>query len=81
MRLQNRNEKRGAVENYIVRIYRRKACNPDDPDGVVGQVECVENADKFPFRGMSELVAILSEPASEAHDVPEVPVRRGRRFS
>ncbi len=69
------------MENYIVRIYRRKACRPDDPDDVVGQVECVENAGRFPFRRMSELVAILSETASEAHEILETPGRRGRRFS
>lgn len=45
------------MENYIVRVYRR---NPRGTDDVVGYVECVENAQVLPFRGMAELVAIIS---------------------
>lgn len=45
------------MENYIVRVYRRNLRGPDD---VVGYVECVENAQTLPFRGMAELVAIFS---------------------
>ena len=56
-------EKPTVVENYIVRIYRRKAF---DPDEVVGQVESVENAETLPFRGMAALVAILSAPAEDS---------------
>lgn len=45
------------MENYIVRVYRRNACGPND---VVGYVECVENAETLPFVSFAELLAIFS---------------------
>lgn len=45
------------MENYIVRVYRRNACSPND---VVGYVECVENAETLPFVNCAELLAIFS---------------------
>lgn len=45
------------MENYIVRIYRR---NSDDPEGVVGTVECVESQIQRPFSSMHSLEKYLS---------------------
>jgi hypothetical protein len=66
-------ESQKAVENYIVRIYRRKAF---DPDEVIGQIESVENAETLPFRGMAELVAILSASAESSTQSVEPRVKR-----
>lgn len=67
------------MENYIVRIYRRSNC---DPNEVVGQIECVESAETLPFKGMAELVEILSTPRA---DLPPNPVsligRKAKRLS
>lgn len=46
------------VENYIVRIYRREA---DDPDRVVGTVECVETRSHKPFHGLHALGDLLAD--------------------
>lgn len=46
-----------SVENYIVRIYRR---NADDPECVVGTVECVESQIQRPFSSMHALEKYLS---------------------
>jgi hypothetical protein len=45
------------VENYIVRIYRREA---DDPDSVVGTVECVESRLHKAFHGLHRLGDLLT---------------------
>ncbi len=45
------------MENYVVRVYRR---NADDPDGVVGLIEQVEKAQTRSFRTLTELISILS---------------------
>lgn len=46
------------VENYIVRIYRREA---NDPDRVVGTVECVETRSHKPFHGLDALGDLLAD--------------------
>lgn len=46
------------VENYIVRIYRREA---NDPDRVVGTVECVETRSHRPFHGLHSLGDLLAD--------------------
>jgi hypothetical protein len=51
-----------AVENYIVRIYRREA---DDPDKVVGTVERAETQEKKPFHGLPALSRMLSSPDAQ----------------
>ena len=48
---------RQSVENYIVRIYRRDA---DDPECVAGTVECVESQIQRPFSSMHSLEKYLS---------------------
>ena len=53
------------VENYIVRIYRRDA---DDPEGVVGTVECVETQIQQPFHGIGRLGMLLSGTAQVSAD-------------
>lgn len=67
------------MENYIVRVYRRNPCGSDD---IVGNVECVENAQILPFRGMAELVAIFSacHVDATADAIPE-PRREPRTYS
>jgi hypothetical protein len=45
------------VENYIVRIYRRET---DDPNGVIGTVECVETRTNKPFHGLRRLGDLLA---------------------
>lgn len=45
------------MENYIVRIYRREA---GDPDHVVGTVECVETRLHKAFHGLRKLGDLLT---------------------
>lgn len=51
------------MDSYIVRMYRRDA---ESPENLVGLVEIVGDEGKRPFRNMSELMAILSEPHPHA---------------
>ncbi len=43
---------KGAVETFIVRIYRRDL---DSADGPAGIVECVDSGERQPFVGRDEL--------------------------
>ncbi len=45
------------MENYIVRISRRDA---KDPEKITGEVEVVNNEEKKPFKNIEELIEILS---------------------
>lgn len=54
----------GAVEVYVVRIYRRF---PDEPDHVEGIVETPGNHESFPFRMREELLRLV---------FPDVPGKR-----
>lgn len=67
------------MENYIVRIYRR---NASDPNEVVGYVECVETAENLPFTSIADLVAILSTACGEPTSKPVSAIGCGiKRFS
>jgi hypothetical protein len=46
-----------AMDNYIVRIYRRDI---DDPRRIAGMVEIVDQEEKKAFAGIEELVNILA---------------------
>lgn len=50
------------MENYIVRIYRRAA---DDPDGVVGTVERAETQEQQHFHSLSALKRLLCGPHTD----------------
>jgi hypothetical protein len=53
------------VENYILRIYRRDACQPES---VVGLIERVETGEIHTFRTLKALITIL---AGSAPDIKE----------
>ncbi len=47
------------MENYIVRIYRRDA---NDPNHVIGTVEHAETRERSSFHSLAALIGLLSEP-------------------
>ena len=58
-----------AVENYIIRIYRRDA---SDPDSLSGLLESVERETRHSFQTLKELRELLA-PANEPKR-PEIEV-------
>jgi hypothetical protein len=59
------------MENYIVRIYRRDECQPDN---IAGLVETAETGATQPFHSLSELTMILAEtPMMVAENATEKP--------
>lgn len=56
------------MENYIVRIYRRDAT---DPDKVAGVFESVEQETENTFSSLSSLISLLAkQPADNEMPVP-----------
>lgn len=60
------------MDNYIVRLYRRDA---DNPENLVGLVETVGEEGKQPFHNVSELMLILAKPHPMEISVPKPALR------
>lgn len=59
------------MENYIVRIYRRDA---SDPNKVAGVFESVEQETENTFTSLKSLFSLLSsEPAERTRNLPDPP--------
>ena len=59
------------MENYIVRIYRRDA---SDPEQVTGMLESVEQDTRRPFKNLTTLTSML---AGNTADTPEASTQPG----
>ncbi len=68
----------GAVDNYIIRIYRR---DPSDPRRIVGTAESVERDEKRNFTDFDQLREFIGtgKTGEDSGQPPRKTTKRGRK--